>query len=119
MAIYERFRPELEQQHCRFVLCNLKSSLNFEDVYYPRYMPLAERVDTTQELNRVLADGKPTIVLLPPRIYPQPPLAELHPELRVEENPFAVYVYQILTFHGAGDELPIAEWNRLARGSQR
>jgi len=119
VAIYERVAPELAQQRCHLVLFGFSSpggSCNFEDIYYCPRMPLAERVGDVDQLKALLEDNKPAIVLLHPLTMAQPPLTGLNPEARVEENGWPFYTYPVLTFHGAGGEVTVAELVRLARG---
>jgi 4-amino-4-deoxy-L-arabinose transferase-like glycosyltransferase len=128
VGIYERLGAELAQRRCRFVLFDFpfpdgttasgRSSGNFEDLYYPAHMPLADRARDVKELSSLLEDGRPAVVLFPPLTVPQPRLADLRPEVRVAENRWPFYTYPVLAFHGAAAKIPPAELVRLARGSQ-
>ncbi len=128
MGIYEEIEPDVAQGRYRFILFDFPSpdgatasgasSGNFEDLYYPEKMPLADRARNIQELTSLLEDGKPAIVLLPPLTVPQPQLTGLNPESRVAENPWPFYNYPVLTFHGASSRIPQSEWVRLSRGNQ-
>jgi hypothetical protein len=128
VGIYERLVAELERGRCRLVLFDFPSrdgtsstgrqGGNFEDLYYSTHMPLADRAGGVAELKDLLRDGKPAIVLLPPLTSPQPQIAGLRPEVRLEANPWRGYTYPVLAFHGATAELPAAELVRLCRGSQ-
>lgn len=129
VGIYERIAPELAQRRCHFVLFDFPSAQrlpwwdrplrNFEDLYYADRMPLADRIWDVEQLKTLLEDGKPTLVVLPPITEPQPQLAGLRSELRVQENPWPSYTYPVLTFHSTPCPIPFAELVRLARGSQR
>jgi 4-amino-4-deoxy-L-arabinose transferase-like glycosyltransferase len=128
VAIYERFAPELAQGTCRIVLFDFpkvdgtsatgRDADNFEDLYYLRRMPLADRVQDVRELNCLLEDGKPTVVILPPLTAPQPDLGGLCPDVRIEENGWRSYTYPVLSFHGAAASVPPFVLARLARGGQ-
>jgi 4-amino-4-deoxy-L-arabinose transferase-like glycosyltransferase len=128
VAIYRRLAPDLEPGRCRLVLFDFPTPNgmttrgttlgNFEDLYYPPRMPLAQRVRDVKELSTVLSDGTPAFVLLPPRTTEQPQLTELDPEVRVETNPWPCYTYPVLAFNGAAAKICSAELVWLARGSQ-
>ena len=131
VGIYQRLEPELASGRCRFVLFDIgvpaggasssgRGITNFEDLYYVRRMPLAGWVGNVEDLKRLLDDGKPTIVLLPPATSPPPPKLEgLSPETRIEENVWPAYTYPTLTFHGAAAEFSAGELIRLCRAGER
>jgi 4-amino-4-deoxy-L-arabinose transferase-like glycosyltransferase len=131
VGIYERLESGLAEGRCRFVLFDIGSPVrgvsssgrgmtNFEDLYYGRRMPLADWVSNVEDLKRLLEDGKPTIVLLPPLTsLPQPRLEGLTPETRIEDNLWPAYTYPTLTFHGAAAEFSAGELIRLCRAGER
>lgn len=129
VGIYQRMLPDLAQGDCRFVLYDFPTADgvtasgglygNFEDLHYPARMPLADQVRDPGALTRLLADGKPTVVVLPQLTRPQPDLDGLQPEERIEQNPWRFYTYPVLTFHGAAGRFLPGELARLARGGQR
>jgi 4-amino-4-deoxy-L-arabinose transferase-like glycosyltransferase len=124
VGLYAQFASALEQGDCRFVLFDFdrvsKGYPNAEDLYYRPRLPLAYRVDNLAELRLLLADSRPTIVVLPAELSPESraQLAGLHPELWIEEGSYARYCYPVLAFHGASARLPIPELVRLARANQ-
>lgn len=128
VGIYQRVAPEVVQGRCRFVLFDFPVSdgvnvsgpdaANFEDLYYVSHLPLADRVRDISELERLISDGVPVIVILPPLTSRQPQLGPLQPEVRIEDNPFRYHTYPVLMFNGASAKFPVDELIRLARGNQ-
>lgn len=129
VGVYERVTPELAEGRCRFVLYDFPSPsgatasgralANYEDLYYPPRMPLADRVGNLDELSRLLRDGRPTIVVLPPVTTGPVPCEGLNPDVRIENNPYRFQTYPVLTFHGATAIVPAVELSRLVRANQR
>jgi hypothetical protein len=118
--IHQTAEPALATGEARLVLytfpspaeqLNRKVRLGPHDRYYPTILPHALRVGSVAELNRLLADGKPTVVVLPPLVpaeqlqteglQPAPDTARM---LRSDLLP-----YPVLTFHGAETRLGLGE----------
>ncbi|HVC92126.1 MAG TPA: phospholipid carrier-dependent glycosyltransferase [Pirellulales bacterium] len=128
VGIYERLAPELELGHCHLALLGFPVSgetsstgrgvPNFEDLYYCPRMPLAIQVKDVGELENLLKDRKPAIVMLSPTTSPTV-IAALRPELQVENNPWPAHTYPVLLFNGMAGRFTGAELVRLSRGSQR
>ena len=115
LLIYKELGKDLAAGRVRFVLFrypssgdNLNPRLTFaaHDRYYVDFMNRATRVRKIAALEELLADGKPTIVILLPltdieqfrrRIQPQPDRTALVPS--------AVYPYPVLTYNHAESKL--------------
>lgn len=87
------------------------------DAFYLRQMPHAVRVPTVSDLNRELAAGLPTIVVLPPHLTPEQ-LREAgcsHVPDRVAVlqsgmlKPPVLYPFPVLLYHGAESGLGLAD----------
>ena len=81
------------------------------DMYYPATLPHALRVTTIADLNRTLADGKPTVVILPPLLTSERLLkagltAIPERSLMVRSD---LFPYPVLLFHGAETKLGLTE----------
>jgi hypothetical protein len=88
------------------------------DIYYLGRLPHAKYADSPAELNALLADGKPTVVILPPSMPPEQLTAGA---LAIApDRSFYVlsdlFTYPVLIFQGAeqqlhlGDLLHAMEW---------
>jgi 4-amino-4-deoxy-L-arabinose transferase-like glycosyltransferase len=94
---------------------NSKQGFGTIDGFYIPRLTHAERVKKLEGIERVLADGKPTLVVLPPR-YPLNELASIwfatHPDriirLRTER-----FYYTVLVYHGAEAHFNLTDYFRL------
>lgn len=129
IALYDRYSAQLEQGQCRFVLFDFphasgksatgRSGANYEDLYYGPKMRGAIRIDHVEELQRLLSEPTPTLVLLPSLQWPtSQSFDRLRPELVVQSNPIHSYTYPLLSFHGASAKVSIAELIKLSRSNQ-
>lgn len=114
LEAYVEVLPALEQQQCRFIMYDFMhaqrstaqpaAGTNFEELYYGPRMARAEWVDSIDELRQLLADGQPTIVVLPPIGAPTPAMAEicrLDPDHRIDLGAWPQWTYPVLSFHQA------------------
>jgi hypothetical protein len=129
VGLHQRLAPLIERGDCRLILLGfpdwrgpsasqLFAGANFEELYYGPRLVGARRVDAAAELEQLLRDGVPTVVVLPPVNRPQPPMGGLRPESRVQEGAWPWCTYPILTFNGAARLVPPAELTRIARGGR-
>jgi 4-amino-4-deoxy-L-arabinose transferase-like glycosyltransferase len=124
LGVYRQFVPGIERGDCHFVLFDFarasKGQANFEDLYYCPHLQRADRVESVAELRLLLADHKPAIVVLPSNSSSasRAQIAELHPELWIEEGSLEAYRYPILAFQGALTHVSVPELIRLARANQ-
>lgn len=129
IALYDRYSAQLEQGQCRFILFDFphasgisatgRSGANYEDLYYGPKMRGALRIDQVEDLQRLLSEPTPTVVLLPSLQWPTSQSVDrLRPELVVQSNPIHSYTYPLLSFHGASAKVSVAELIKLSRSNQ-
>jgi hypothetical protein len=124
LVVHRKVQPLLEAGHAHFVLygeyprCRERTNLklgfwSIDQFYRPRLVG-AEHAATVAELNRLLADGKPAVVFLPPK----QPLTDLVPAGLAHQPDRALRLrserlyYRVLLFHGAEAHLGLAEFFR-------
>jgi hypothetical protein len=113
VAVYRELLPELKQRSCRLVMFDFRHPQrtlpppfedNFEETYYGPRMTHVEWVDSVDNLERLLADGRPTVVITPPIRTPTPAAAaldQLGPNDKTEVGKWPSYTYPVLSFHDA------------------
>lgn len=109
IALYDRYSVQLELGQCRFVLFDFphasgisatgRSGASYEDLYYGPKMRGAIRIDQVEDLQRLLSEPTPTVVLLPSLQWPTSQSVDrLRPELVVQSNPIHSYTYPTSAF---------------------
>jgi hypothetical protein len=118
LRLYRATEAELKDGNARLVLYNFpitvrrldhKLGFNAHDLYYLGRMPVVVHVDSIAALNRLLADGKPTVVVLPPHKPTEQTVKDglgIAPDraLLVRSDLFA---YPVMTFHQAEAKLEL------------
>jgi 4-amino-4-deoxy-L-arabinose transferase-like glycosyltransferase len=127
VGLYERLAPDLERGRCRLVLVSFPRGTddgahwpgNAEDLYYSVRMPLAERVQGLDELQRLVDEGKPVVVVMSVRgEFRHYPSAERKPVVIVAQNWWPQYTYPVFVFNSLPSGVSADELTYLARGSQ-
>jgi 4-amino-4-deoxy-L-arabinose transferase-like glycosyltransferase len=122
LQVYDRLAPQLAQGSCRFILFDFRGAdrttppgrtrTHFEELYYGPSMPFANWVETATELRRLLADGKPAVVMLRPldpiTADPGEP-GDLCPEQRPTLGIAKAGAYRVLTFQRTPAELNLSD----------
>jgi hypothetical protein len=111
LSVYRHAEDDLAAGRVRFVLYRfpdaterLDRTLGFtaHDRYYLDRMPHALIVRSSPKLNKLLADGTPTIVILPPLTPREEWLRDVErPPDRAGAVQSDLFAYPVLTFHGA------------------
>jgi 4-amino-4-deoxy-L-arabinose transferase-like glycosyltransferase len=106
MVVYQRIRPQMERNACDLIFYRFQkpatdpdfdADYNYTDVCYLSKMPLARWVDEPAQLRRLLAKGRPTLVVVRsgqelPALLPRPLAAERLP--LAAEKRFELYAVQ-------------------------
>jgi 4-amino-4-deoxy-L-arabinose transferase-like glycosyltransferase len=115
-AAYRQLEPDLAAGRAQLVLYRypdgtgrLDRKLGFtaHDRYYQDRMPHATLARDAAELNRLLTEGRPTVVLLPPLTPREEWLRDVAlPPERAFAMSSDLFAYPVLTYHGAKVEEP-------------
>lgn len=130
LRIYERLLSELDRGNCRFIMfSNYRSDrrhvggrtwITFEDLYYGASLSRADWIDTVDELKRLLDDGRPTLVVLPPhlaQVPASPAVGDLRYDEWIELGGLDMR-YPVLSFNGGTARLHLGDLRNFGRSDR-